>query len=411
VKLAPGEEKAVNVTVDVPQWRDTSDFPHTWRAFLYCDPNLNITNFADIPETVTGQDGKNIGWTSAYLIDNRIDLRRLAARADDVAGTVNFPQKSPAVLFAEFNSDTDKTITVGAAADWWMEWSVNGKIVYTTIPQGNGGGGYNIHTHNFKVPLKRGRNLFAVKVLSGSQGWQLCAGGPSDLAQGSLENVDRLEFSLVGAKKRVIGMNTSLLNYRRPLEPLTGDFWSMKSREWGGLAPTAKLGEAQVTNLFFKHPDSSRWWKGERDFSAFLWLRQDSKYLYTVVEVTDDSDKLAQQETDLANSDHLRVAVAGADGKIREWAVGRVAGKSVINLLRGTAVPDQPVRAEVERNTNRTLYRIAIPRTAVNSDSIHMNLIITDNDNGYRKQYISWMPFQADEPEPAPDRWQPIELR
>ena len=54
---------------------------------------------------------------------------------------------------------------------------------------------------------------------------------------------------------------------------------------------------------------------------------------------------------------------------------------------------------------------MAIPRAAFTGDSLRLNVIINDNDEGYRKQYISWTPFQADEPEPTTERWQRIELR
>jgi len=261
------------------------------------------------------------------------------------------------------------------------------------------------------VPLKRGRNLFAVKILAGSQGWRFVAGGPSDLSHGSLANVERMDISLVSKDKTVVATGTSLINYRRPAPVQSSDFWAMRPADWGGLEPTAKLGEAQVTNLFFKDPDTSRWWKGDGDLSAIIWLRQDSSHIYTVVEVTDDIDKQASNPADMAEWDHINIALAGNDGKVNEWAIGRVADAPVVRQVRGDASPAQQVRGAVDRDANRTLYRFAIPRSLVTGDSVRMNVIVTDNDDGYRKQYASWTPFPSDAPEPSPDRWQIIELR
>lgn len=82
-------------------------------------------------------------------------------------------------------SGRDQTVKMGASADWWMTWTVNGKQVYTTLPQGNGSAG-SPTGHVFDIPLKKGRNIIAVKVLAGSQGWVIQIADP-DMGDGQVK--------------------------------------------------------------------------------------------------------------------------------------------------------------------------------------------------------------------------------
>ena len=53
---------------------------------------------------------------------------------------------------------------------------VNGKTVYDTIVNGNGATTYLPTDHVFNFPVKKGKNLIAVRVLSGSEGWRFVCG-------------------------------------------------------------------------------------------------------------------------------------------------------------------------------------------------------------------------------------------
>ena len=79
--------------------------------------------------------------------------------------------------FAEMDIKEAKTYKIGASADWWMQWFVDGKMVYSTIPKGNNAWNYSIVDHTFDVDLKPGKHTVAFMVKSGSRGWQLRSAG------------------------------------------------------------------------------------------------------------------------------------------------------------------------------------------------------------------------------------------
>ncbi|MBN1556979.1 MAG: hypothetical protein JW951_02395 [Lentisphaerae bacterium] len=82
------------------------------------------------------------------------------------------PERTEAWAFREVTVPSDRRITVGAGADWWMEWFVNGDPVFSTMANGNAGA-VSDRRFTFELPLNAGRNIIAVRVLSGSLGWKL----------------------------------------------------------------------------------------------------------------------------------------------------------------------------------------------------------------------------------------------
>ncbi|HEX9106279.1 MAG TPA: hypothetical protein VF832_03615, partial [Longimicrobiales bacterium] len=91
-------------------------------------------------------------------------------------------ERAPAVVMAEVESDAERTTAMGASADWWMAWAVNGKPIFDTLADGNGAISGPMD-HVFDLPLKRGRNLLAARVLSGSQGFKLMVADPATVAR------------------------------------------------------------------------------------------------------------------------------------------------------------------------------------------------------------------------------------
>ncbi len=79
-------------------------------------------------------------------------------------------------LYFTIDSEKQQTIPFGASADWWMAWYVNGARVYSTLEHGNGSAVYQPYAHVFGLPLRKGRNVIACKVLSGSHGYRLAYG-------------------------------------------------------------------------------------------------------------------------------------------------------------------------------------------------------------------------------------------
>ncbi len=107
------------------------------------------------------------GAAPAELRENSFDLAREDA---------NFKPKACAVFYQEFDAPADGVMTLGMAADWYFACYVNGKLAYDTLKRGNVSPKYVPEDHVFNVPVRRGRNLIAVKVLAGSKGWRFVCG-------------------------------------------------------------------------------------------------------------------------------------------------------------------------------------------------------------------------------------------
>lgn len=88
----------------------------------------------------------------------------------------DFQPKACAVFYQEFTAPADGVMTLGMAADWYFACYINGKLVYNTLKQGNLSQNYVPEDHVFNVPVRKGRNLIAVKVLAGSKGWRFVCG-------------------------------------------------------------------------------------------------------------------------------------------------------------------------------------------------------------------------------------------
>jgi len=107
-------------------------------------------------DTSRGGD-KEIGGKDVSLKDDAIDLKGLSG------GAGSLKAGKTAVLFAVIKSDGNQDLAIGAGADWWMEWYVNGRSVHSTMSTGNGSGAYSVLNHSFSLPLVKGDNrLLAV---------------------------------------------------------------------------------------------------------------------------------------------------------------------------------------------------------------------------------------------------------
>jgi hypothetical protein len=106
----------------------------------------------------------------AELVGESMDLAALNGGA--------FRTRACAMLYNEFESDAPGTMRLGLAADWWMEVFLNGRQVYSTLEGGNRSKGFTHNDHIVELAVNRGRNVLAVKVLSGSAGWRFVCGTP-----------------------------------------------------------------------------------------------------------------------------------------------------------------------------------------------------------------------------------------
>lgn len=134
-----------------------------WTLFLPADGvKLRPEMLNTVPQTFGGAAGRTV-----VLKDGVLNLAE-SGKA--------FREKTPAVLFNEFEAEADGWMQVGCAADYWFEFYVNGKPVYDTLATGNRETAFLPTDHIFNFPVKKGTNRIAVRVLSGSAGWKFVCG-------------------------------------------------------------------------------------------------------------------------------------------------------------------------------------------------------------------------------------------
>jgi len=93
------------------------------------------------------------------------------------------------------NVPKSTVVYIGCSADWWMKWYVNGQCAYATV-LGNLTANFKTTDHCFKCPLKKGRNVIAAEVRSGSRGWRLVASvADSSAVDKAVGQKDTIELS------------------------------------------------------------------------------------------------------------------------------------------------------------------------------------------------------------------------
>ena len=90
--------------------------------------------------------------------------------------------------FTRIESPEEREVLIGAGADWWMTWYLNGEKLLDTAGFGNEFP--NIASDNFVFPLKlkKGTNLLAVRVKGGSRGLRLAVESQDEIDQGILRS-------------------------------------------------------------------------------------------------------------------------------------------------------------------------------------------------------------------------------
>ena len=139
----------------------------TWQVFTNVSAPKSL---GEIPGSLPSPDGKTVPAKTVKSTDGAIDLAALAG---------SWKAKDVAVLYNEFMSKKAGSVRFGAAADWWMEIYLNGKQILNTMEKGNGSNSFSPNNHVFDLPVKAGKNLLTVKVLSGIDGWRFVCGIPA----------------------------------------------------------------------------------------------------------------------------------------------------------------------------------------------------------------------------------------
>ena len=403
VSLAAREKKRVNLSVRLEAPKQTVTWPEDWTVFVNVDDKgVDLAKLTAIPETLPGVDGKAIRGERSFTRNNLIDFAKLG-------GAVK--EKAAAVIFAEVDSDADRNVTIGAGADWWMAWFVNGQPVYDTLANGNQGAA-SANSRTFAIPLRKGRNLLAVKVLSGSGGWKLAVAGPDALAQvrATQGTMDHIALTLA-ADGKTLASEKLALQYTLPIPALKEIAWNDPIAKWERRKPTAVFDESSLHNLFDKFPDATRWWHGLNDFSGRAWLACDEQRVYFIVKVTDD----VFQPGVTPDRDSLQLGLSRDGGDdFNEYLVGQKDGKVTIAKTHsnygmsagGLAAENHEITAAVERVEHPgegaafTVCRISIDRQIIGKTSFFTNLLVNDSDFEARKQYLEWRPGFAETKEP-----------
>lgn len=162
--------------------------PVRWKVFgpfAKRDPPPDMGAFTTIPSSLAA-GAKTAAAAESVASGGYLDLQAVFGGALEA--------ERWAVVMAEIESPHDETVTFSAGADWWMDWWVNGKRVFDTLMLGNAMP-ISRQNHQFSVPLKAGKNLVAVRVVSGSGGFLLAVGGPGDT-----EKLDPMNEGLVTDK-------------------------------------------------------------------------------------------------------------------------------------------------------------------------------------------------------------------
>ena len=348
--------KTATVEIDVKAVTP-SLWPRQWTVFVPVPGDVDLAGFRDIPSSIESR---------GHTLRPRVGI---PDGCDLDLGRINggYAEKKQALCFAWVESDAERTVEIGAAADWWMEWFVNGERVYSTMDRGNQAP-YKVLSHVFRARLRRGRNLVAVKVLSGSAGWRLVSGGPDEVAAARRERKGvrdalRVEVLVDG---KLLAREPVPVEVLRPVDRLEG------APAWRDLAPDGQLGE--VTNLFKAIPDRARWHKGPADLSGDIWLRVRGRDLVVAVLVRDDVRK---------PGDACRVQIA----------TGPALG----------APRDVPVTSTRDDKDKETLYVATIPRDGIGADRFAVQVRVEDDDWGELKQHATW--GAGDEPEAWFQAW------
>ncbi len=173
------------------------DWPSTWTVFgpipeASGAPDAN--DLRSIGKTLTLGETR-FGAIPLPTIGRSLDLTAIVDLPEGQTPKVGEQVQSKAVgqqqhawAMAEIDCPAGGHLVVNAAADWFMEWYVDGKRVYGTLSTGNGRAPTQLSAHTFSVAVGKGKHVVAVRVKPGSKGWSvtslggLAVGDPEALA-------------------------------------------------------------------------------------------------------------------------------------------------------------------------------------------------------------------------------------
>ena len=339
LRLLPNQSHCVGVAVTTQPRPPGLHWPRQWRVFYGLPADFNPGAPETIPVELNGVTGLDLAASPTGVID-------LAAHGGGIR------HRAPALLFAEVNAPGAGNYRAGASPDWWMEWFANGLRVYENLEKGNTGGRGQITDHTFDLPLDKGKNIIAARVLGGSQGWTIRSGGPVELAAAEAAGNPAKLISIVlrSPDGAVIAQETAPVRWRQRVADDTPG--------WRDAPPDVDFYD-DVENFFVKEPDTSKWWRNRDDLSARAWFRADAENFVVRLLVTDDIHRPPATPP------------ASPETTVDDYA-----------WLLSRSKPVAP--ATVEREGARTLYTFLLPR----APAADFQFFIFDNDWGEPKQTL-----------------------
>ncbi|MBI3946280.1 MAG: heparinase II/III family protein [Armatimonadetes bacterium] len=163
-------------------------WPTEWTAFgSYTIQRMGVYGEPAATDLLPGEALKTIP-KELLIGDQRFPGQPL--RLED--GRVDLAQQMPPVstrggrtayLMAPITATADTIVQIGAGANWWMQWWVDGRPVYGTIGKcGNGTVPITARDHVFDVALTKGQHVLAVAVIENNNSlFELAIAGPQEL--------------------------------------------------------------------------------------------------------------------------------------------------------------------------------------------------------------------------------------
>ncbi len=162
-------------------------FPAEWIVFAPLffeggnDPELPEEQLADIPESIT-IDGDSIA-------PDRVKPTRNQYNFSPFFGEPPYDEAKMAYVFLPIESDSKQEVTIGMGADWYLQAWVNGTRILNTMPDGNKTSRVGINNYLINAPLRKGRNVLALRFVNGANGAYLAVGGPDELRAGDFRSI------------------------------------------------------------------------------------------------------------------------------------------------------------------------------------------------------------------------------
>ncbi len=145
--------REMRVAVETGEFIGDCSFPRQWKVFAPVSGDL-AAPLDVVPESLGGVSGESMALDNSIIRFNTLFKER--------------KPKNCAWLYGEIEANTACDYTIGAGADYYMAMYVNGEKVIDTLAEGDGHDTPHFSNHVAKVKLKTGKNMIAIKFLSGS---------------------------------------------------------------------------------------------------------------------------------------------------------------------------------------------------------------------------------------------------